>query len=164
MTINVVRNLSIKFDNYYNEYKSSKKSINVYIIKDNMLEELNNFFNIMDNDKPFYLGIDFEFNRVNDSRLVALIQLNYMDEFIVMFDPSKLNNKLKLKLKNIFFNTNCFKNGAESLDIKYLFEDFFDSDMEKEKFSNNFYDTNKFICEYLNIRDNIENKNVKYIF
>jgi len=162
MTINVVKNLSIKFDNYYNEYKNNKTSIDIYIIKDNMLEELNNFFNIMNNDKPFYLGIDFEFNRVNDVRQVALIQLNYMDEFIIMFDPSKINNKLKLKLKNIFFNTNCLKilHGAESLDIKYLFDDFFDNKMEKEKFTNNFYDT-KFICEYLNIRDNIENKKCK---
>lgn len=162
MTINVVKNLSIKFDNYYNEYKNNKTSIDIYIIKDNMLEELNNFFNIMNNDKPFYLGIDFEFNRVNDVRQVALIQLNYMDEFIIMFDPSKINNKLKLKLKNIFFNTNCLKilHGAESLDIKYLFDDFFDNRIEKEKFTNNFYDT-KFICEYLNIRDNIENKKCK---
>ena len=116
----------------------------------------------MDNDKPFYLGIDFEFNKVNNMRTVALIQLNYMDEFIIMFDPSKINNKLKLKLKNIFFNTNCLKilHGAESLDIKYLFDKFFDNRIEKEKFTNNFYDT-KFICEYLNIRDNIKNKKCK---
>ena len=53
MTINVVKNLSIKCDSYYNEYKNNKKSIDIYIIKDNMLEELNIFLILWTMINPF---------------------------------------------------------------------------------------------------------------
>ena len=163
MKINVATNLSINFKDYYCKFNKINKNINIYIIKDNELSNLNYFFDmIIANKSNFFLGIDFEFNKVNNSRQVALIQINYDDEFIIMFDPSKLTIKLNKKLKEIFFKSNCTKilHGAESLDIKYLFDSFFVNDIEKKKFINNFYDT-KFICEFLNIRDNIENKKCK---
>ena len=163
MKINVANNLSINFRDYYYKFNKINKIINIYIIKDKDLSNLKYFFDIIiANKSDFFLGIDFEFNKVNNSRHVALIQLNYNDEFIIMFDPSKLTVKLNKKLKEVFFKNNCTKilHGAESLDIKYLFDSFFDNDIEKKKFTYNFYDT-KFICEFLNVRDNVENKKCK---
>lgn len=163
MKINVTEDLIIKSSEYYKKDNILLKDINIYIIKDKYLNNLNTFFDYINNNtKEYYLGIDFEFNNINNKREVALIQINYENEFILMFDPSNLNNKLKTSLKKIFFNNKCIKilHGGESLDIKYLFDDFFSNLKERKKFINNLYDT-KFICEYKNIRDNTSNKKCK---
>tara|TARA_B110000977_G_scaffold201349_1_gene295510 strand:+ start:1584 stop:2705 length:1122 start_codon:yes stop_codon:yes gene_type:complete len=160
MIQNIVKTLSIKLKTYLSNY-SNKKNIDIYIIKDNELSNTTLFFNyILKDKKTVFLGIDFEFNNLYSekegrfTRQVALIQINYNDDFIIMFHPEHLDNNQKIKLKNIFLKDNIIKilHGAESLDIKYLFDKFFDNFYEKKQFLNNFYDT-KFMCEYLNLKD-----------
>lgn len=162
MTINVAEYISFK------EYYSKITKINninripVFIIKNNEIYKVDTFLKKININNKFYLGIDFEFNNINNKRNVALIQINYNDEFIFMFHPEKLITIHKNMLKKILFNDNCIKilHGSESLDIKYLFEQFFTNYNEKKKFLKNFYDT-KFICDYLNVRDNLSNKKCK---
>lgn len=168
MIKNINKSLSIKFSNYLLN-SSTKKQIDIYIIKDNELKKINLFFDYILKDKADgYLGIDFEFNNLfsekenRNTRQVALIQINYNDEFILMFHPEHLSEEQKNRLKNIFFKPTISKilHGAESLDVKYLFDEFFSNKNEKKKFLHNFYDT-KFICEYLNLRDKSFGKNKK---
>ena len=103
MIQNVAEN--IFFKDYYSNINNidSKKSIPVYIFKNNEINMIDYFFNIIDNNNSiFYLGIDFEFNNINNKRHVALIQINFNDNFILMFHPKKLNNYLTKKLKKYY--------------------------------------------------------------
>lgn len=112
-----------------------------------------------------YIGIDFEFNRENNKRVIALCQINfevYNDNtpYIFLFYPPDIQKQNKNILIELFTSKNTIKilHGSESLDIPYLFNDVLINIKDKNDFLVNFFDT-KYMCEYYNISNNlIKNK------
>jgi hypothetical protein len=100
------------------------------------------------------VAIDFEFNRVNNKRVIGLCQINFKinkDTDIFLFYPPNINIRLFEKLL-ISPNITKVLHGAESLDIPYLF----DHVIMKQNiplFCNNLFDT-RYLCEYYNIEHN----------
>ena len=100
------------------------------------------------------VAIDFEFNRVNNKRVIGLCQINFKINNncdIFLFYPPNINIRLFEKL---LISPNIIKvlHGAESLDIPYLFDNVI---MKKniQLFCNNLFDT-RYLCEYYNIENN----------
>lgn len=157
--------LIIDSDKYFvDEYKTNDK-YKIYIIQKinfNFFEKILYEILIKLKNNNVTFGLDFEFNKVNDSRQVALFQISIDDDVIVMFNPLELTDKLVLLLKKVLLDKNSIKimHGSESLDYIYLFQIFFIELEEKKLFVNNFYDT-KFLCEYENIFFKKENKKCK---
>jgi hypothetical protein len=107
-------------------------------------------------NKMFYIGIDFEFNKVSrESRDVALMQINLENDIsndgmiFVLYPPDLNDNKYLISL---ITNRNIIKilHGAESLDIPYMFDQLLITKENIDNFCNNFYDT-KFLCDYMNL-------------
>ena len=106
-----------------------------------------------------YLGIDFEFN----TKKIALMQLLFeiridksdkiLKKYYIIYPPN-LNEKTLTFLKmNIFANKKILKilHGAESLDIPYIVQDFFNYDtIPIIDFFLSMIDT-RYLCEYLNL-------------
>ena len=131
------------------------------------IKDMINYFNIflkIKNNK--YIGIDFEFNRVNNERKIALFQLNLESKnvkTIFMFYPPDLDsNQLKI-LKKLLFNEKIIIHGGESLDIPYLFSEIFKNKKEMVKFCKNLYDT-KFLCDYYNNVNDLQNNKCKIYY
>ena len=108
--------------------------------------------------KKRYVGIDFEFNRVNNKRQIALCQLNMEIEndntaYIFIFYPPSIKNNIFLKLLT---DTSIIKilHGGESLDVPYLFSEVLLNDTDKYNFCINLVDT-RYMCEYYNISNNL---------
>jgi len=108
--------------------------------------------------KKRFTGIDFEFNRVNNKRQIALCQLNMETEndntaYIFIFYPPDIKNNIFLKLLT---DTSIVKilHGGESLDIPYLFSEVLINDLDKYNFCINLFDT-RYMCEYYNISNNL---------
>lgn len=147
-----------------NKYMNNENT-NIYIIKKNnfnfMKDYLNNLIKKLKKNNITF-GLDFEFNKINDTRQVALFQLSIDYDTIIMFNPLELTNELIKLIKSVLLDSNSIKimHGSESLDYIYLFENFFTNFEEKKLFVNNFYDT-KFLCEYENILYKNENKKCK---
>jgi hypothetical protein len=127
-----------------------------------MIQYIKNYLKIT---QKKYIGIDFEFNRENNKRVIALCQINFevkndKTHYIFLFYPpdiQKLNNNILVEL---FTSKNTIKilHGSESLDIPYLFSEILININDKNDFLVNFYDT-KYMCEYYNISNNfIQNK------
>jgi hypothetical protein len=100
------------------------------------------------------VAIDFEFNRVNNKRVIGLCQINFKinnKANIFLFYPPNINIRLFEKL---LISPNIIKvlHGAESLDIPYLF-DHVVMKQNISKFCNNLFDT-RYLCEYYNIENN----------
>ena len=111
------------------------------------------------------IGIDFEFNRVNDKRQIAVCQINLEDitteANIIIFDPKKIN-KIQMGLfKKLLLSSKVSKilHGGESLDIPYLFNNILKTLKEQRIFAKTFYDT-KFLCDFYNL-DQKKNKRCK---
>lgn len=148
-------------------------NVKYIIFKTDTKEKLNIFllfiriFYIIDPSLTNYLGIDFEFN----TKIAALIQIcfegfkipddNNIYSFIFIFDPNQLTDSDKKCLINKYFiNDKYLKilHGAESLDVPYLFETFFNNNKKIIKqFTKNYIDT-RYLCEYYN-RDQLKNEN-----
>ena len=146
----------------------NKKIYNIYVAKDkhkiNIMINYFNYFIELKNKK--YIGIDLEFNKVSrTNRDVALIQLNLEIEnnnngIIFVLDPKILNNNEKNSLINLLTTKDIIKiiHGGESLDIPYLYNQLFNSDINLiNNFSENLYDT-KYLCEYNHIINNKKGK------
>ena len=120
----------------------------------------------------YIIGIDFEFNRVNNMRRIALCQINMEikdanEAYIFMFYPPDL-----IKCCNIFTKSNIFLklltctkiikilHGSESLDIPYLFSEVLESKKDINNFCKNMFDT-KTMCEYYNTSNNLINNKCK---
>ncbi len=128
---------------------------NVIICKDNMsIMYLETFIKEFINKKGNkIIGIDFEFNRKDNMRVIALCQINFeIDNIskIFLFYPPDINIKL---LDKLLSTNDIIKilHGGESLDIPYLFTEVVSN---KELFCKNLFDT-KYLCEYYNIKNNI---------
>ena len=126
-----------------------------------MIQYITKFLSI---EEKRYVGIDFEFNRVNNIRRVALCQLNLEikslnEHYIFLFYPPDIT-----KISNIFLellvSTNIVKilHGGESLDIPYLFSEVLINRIDRDNFLINLFDT-KYMCEYYNVSNKLtENK------
>ena len=123
------------------------------------------------NIKTHTIGVDFEFNRVNNKRRIALCQINMEIKdnnmaYIFMFYPPDIIKRSNLTKSNIFTRlltcTNIIKilHGGESLDIPYLFSEVFETNEEIDNFCKNMFDT-KTMCEYYNISNNLINNKCK---
>jgi hypothetical protein len=103
------------------------------------------------------IGLDFEFNRINNKREIALCQIIFLKNKksdIFLFYPPNIK-------KNVFEDlliSNCIKiiHGGESLDLPYLFDNIINKN-SRDKFCNNLIDT-RYLCEYYNASNNLDNK------
>jgi hypothetical protein len=102
------------------------------------------------------IGIDFEFNRVNNAREIALCQLNMEEDnnnpYIFIFYPPDIKTNI---FNRLLTSPDIIKilHGGESLDIPYLFSSILVTDKDKYLFSKNLFDT-KYMCEYYNAFNN----------
>lgn len=132
-----------------------------------MIDFFKNFINQQNKNikKKFYLGMDFEYNRVRKTeRDIALFQINLESEIddigtIFVFYPPELNNYHQSVLIDLITNENMYKiiHGGESLDIPYLFDQLLKTEDKIHNFCKNLFDT-KYLCEMGHI---IENKQKK---
>lgn len=112
------------------------------------------------------VGIDFEFNRVNNERQIALFQINLESnnmKTIFMFYPPDLNKEQLKVLKQLLYNEEIIIHGGESLDIPYLFSEIFIKKKNIIKFLKNVKDT-KFLCESYNNENNLKDYKCKIYF
>jgi hypothetical protein len=132
----------------------------IYICKDDKLnlfleEYILNFIKINANNK--IIGIDFEFNRINNKRVIALCQINFSidnNSDIFLFYPPNIKKDIFVKL----LTSNIIKvlHGGESLDIPYLFDNIL-SINDRKDFYKNLFDT-RYMCEYYNAENKIDSK------
>lgn len=106
------------------------------------------------------IGIDFEFNRVGNTRKVALCQINMEVDGdnqpnIFLFYPPDINKNTLIKL---FTAPNIIRilHGGESLDVPYLFSEVLTNKVDMIKFCDSLVDT-RFMCEYYNVYNNMIN-------
>jgi hypothetical protein len=117
---------------------------------------LERYINIFINSKGNkIIGIDFEFNRVKNSREIALCQiifeLNNKNDVFLFYPP----NISKDIFKKLLIANNIIKilHGSESLDIPYLYSNILNNN-DRDLFLKNLFDT-RYMCEYYNIDNNI---------
>jgi hypothetical protein len=113
------------------------------------------FINNTHSKKKYYVGLDFEFSEGK----IALCQLGFFPKrkfkHIFILDPKTLSDKHKELLIKTVFVSKMYKilHGAESLDIPYVFTEFFDNNKDYiMKFTNYMFDT-RFLCEYTKIHN-----------
>jgi hypothetical protein len=133
----------------------------------NKIEEMTLYFiNFIKNykDNNPIVGIDFEFNNINNKREIALFQINLEtnnnNPIIYLFYPPDLTNKQIIILKDLLMTDYIKKiiHGGESLDIPYLFKNIFTTNNEQIMFCKNLFDT-KYLCEFYNLKNKLtENK------
>lgn len=143
---------------------------NYNLILGNSTENLNKMINyfktFMKIDDKKYIGIDFEFNRVNNERKIALFQINLESpniKTIFMFYPPDLTKKQLKVLKQLLYSENIIIHGGESLDMPYLFSEIFIKNKNIIKFLKNVKDT-KFMCESYNYENNYTEYKCKIYF
>jgi hypothetical protein len=132
----------------------------IYICNtDNNNKKLEKYIQDFINKKSYKLiGIDFEFNRKNNKREIALCQIIFIndtkDKDIFLFYPPNINKNIFEKL---LISDNIIKilHGGESLDMPYLFDNIINKN-NRNKFLMNLHDT-KYLCEYYNAENNIVN-------
>jgi hypothetical protein len=124
--------------------------------KENIKKMINYFKTFMKINDKKSVGIDFEFNRVNNERKIALFQINLESpntKTIFMFYPPDLDKKQIKVLKQLLYTENIIIHGGESLDMPYLFSEIFIKNKNIIKFLKNVKDT-KFMCESYNYENN----------
>lgn len=131
------------------------------------IEKMINYFKIfMKIESKKNVGIDFEFNRINNERKIALFQINLESintKTIFMFYPPDLNKKQMKVLKQLLFTENIVIHGGESLDMPYLFSEIFIKNKNIIKFLKNVKDT-KFLCESYNYENNLKDYKCKIYY
>lgn len=161
----LLTNLANKYS--ISKVKTRKLEKNIYYInvitnkkkEDNMISIINI---IMNNYNNIIIGIDFEFNKVSKTdRDVALMQINIETNiagYIFILDPKLLSKNNKNKLIDFITKKEIIKvlHGSESLDIPYLFKQFFETLEQIDNFCINLYDT-KYYCDYNNLQSNLQN-------
>jgi len=117
------------------------------------------FIKIIKNVSNKLVGIDFEFNNINNKRQIALMQFNIYngDKKIYIINPLLIDKNQMEILKTFLFKNKIIMHGAESLDIPNMFNEILLTDNERIQFLKNYIDT-KFLCEYQNILNNYNRK------
>jgi hypothetical protein len=132
----------------------------IYICKENKLDRFleKYILDYIDNKSGIkIIGIDFEFNRVNNVRQIALCQINFTinsKSDIFLFYPPNIDIKIFRKL---LISDNIIKilHGSESLDIPYLYDNIIGKEYRRD-FCKNFFDT-RYMCEYYNATNKVVN-------
>lgn len=143
---------------YFNKKNTKKYKVIVCDNNDkikNMILYFSKYLKEYKNKNPI-VGIDFEFNNINNKREIALFQINLEsddnDPMIYLFYPPELSENqidiLKKLLMTKYIKT--IIHGGESLDIPYLFKNIFTTNEEQIMFCKNLYDT-KYLCEFYNL-------------
>ena len=107
------------------------------------------------------VGIDFEFNNINNKRHIALCQMNFdtkeKKSFIYLFNPTDLSIEQLNVFRNLLNNNNIrfILHGGESLDLPYIFNNILIK--KRYPFLSNLIDT-RYLCDYYHIENNIVNK------
>lgn len=117
------------------------------------------FYN--ENESNLHVGIDFEFNE----RKIALCQVAFFSsrtsKFIFIFNPNELDGiQTDFIIKFMFTSNSIVKivHGSDSLDIPYLFQEFFmGNHLYIYDFIKNIIDI-RFLCEYNKITVNYSDK------
>ena len=131
-----------------------------------MIDYFKNFIKLQNKNikEKFYLGMDFEFNRVRKTEKdIALFQINLENDsnegMIFVFYPPELSNSEMSILIDLLTNEHIIKiiHGGESLDIPYLFDQVFKDTKIINSFCKNLFDT-KYLCEYGHIETNFKGK------
>jgi hypothetical protein len=152
--------------NYFNTKNTKIYNVIICDTKSKIEGMILYFINFIKNykDNNPIIGIDFEFNNINNKREIALFQINletiYNDPTIFLFYPPDLTNNQMNILKELLMTKYIKKiiHGGESLDIPYLFKNIFTTNDEQIMFCKNLYDT-KYLCEYYNLANKLtENK------
>jgi hypothetical protein len=119
--------------------------------------------NIYSAKYPIYMGIDFEFNTKKVALMQVLFEIHKKNKIIKKYYilyPPNLNETVSDYFKyNIMGNTKILKilHGAESLDIPYLIDDYFNLEIEPAiDFFTSMVDT-RYLCEYLNLSNTKSN-------
>ncbi len=147
----------MKIDDYNLILGDDKKNL------DKMIHYFKTFMKI---DDKKYVGIDFEFNRVNNERVIGLFQINLESpntKTIFMFYPPDLSKKQIKVLKKLLYSEDIIIHGGESLDMPYLFSKIFVKNKNIIKFLKNVRDT-KFMCESYNYENNLTENKCKIYF
>ena len=133
-------------------------NVNDVFIADNN-DKNNEFSKIIKNVSNKLIGIDFEFNNINNKREIALMQINIYnsDKKIYIINPLLFDKNQMEILKTFLFKNKIIMHGAESLDIPNMFNEILLTDNERVQFLKNYIDT-KFLCEYQNILNNYNKK------
>jgi hypothetical protein len=132
----------------------------IYICKESKIDRFleKYILDYIDNNSGVkIIGIDFEFNRVNNVRQIALCQINFTinsKSDIFLFYPPNIDINIFRKL---LISDNIIKilHGSESLDIPYLYDNIIGK-ADRNKFCKNFFDT-RYMCEYYNATNKIIN-------
>jgi hypothetical protein len=150
----------------------NNKVYNILLVDNNekinfMTEYFKNFNELQNKNlkEKFYLGMDFEYNRVRKTeRDIALFQINLERDnsnegVIFVFYPPELSKKQMNVLIDLITNEHMIKiiHGGESLDIPYLFDQVLKDKKLIYSFCKNLFDT-KYLCEYGHIEKNINSK------
>ena len=131
-----------------------------------MIDYFKNFIKLQNKNikEKFYLGMDFEFNRVRKTdKDIALFQINLENDsnesIIFVFYPPELNNSEMTILIDLLTNEHIIKilHGGESLDIPYLFDQVLKDKELINSFCKNLFDT-KYLCEYGHIEKDFKGK------
>lgn len=149
----------------------NKKKYLIKICKNNLDNKNMILFLEKNLNKNLNVSLDFEFNRneQNTEREIALMQIcidtnNESNHIYLLYPPSLKDNELQyLKLFLMNDKVNKIIHGGESLDIPYLFKNFFTNKNEQILFTKNLYDT-KFLCEYYNIYKNFVDRKCKIYY
>ena len=154
-------NIYKKINNKKYFKQNIKKEYNIYLCdKVDKINKMVSFFkNTIQKNKKLIIGIDFEFNNINNKREIALCQMNIEDHNngnIFIFYPPDLNNNQMKIFKNLLTNGNFLKilHGGESLDIPYLFNNILLTKEDRINFCNNLIDT-RYLCEYYFLKNKI---------
>lgn len=135
----------------------------IYICKESKMDRFleKYILEYIENKGDKIIGIDFEFNRVNNIRQIALCQINFTinsKSDIFLFYPPNIDINIFRKL---LISDNIIKilHGSESLDIPYLYDNIITEEFRKD-FCKNFFDT-RYMCEYYNAINKIVNGKCK---
>ena len=157
---------------FYPSINSKKYTVyvsdNVNKIK-SMIDYFNQYSNQASDPNEYMIGIDFEFNNINNKREIALFQINLetkeKETRIYLFYPPMLNSKQISSVKSLLINNKItvILHGGESLDIPYLFDNIITTEKEQISFCQNLIDT-KYLCEYYHLENNKEDSRCKIYY
>ena len=131
------------------------KDVKIIDNKDKIID----FIKYIKNISNKLVGIDLEFNNINNKREIALVQINIYNSYkkIFIINPLDFDKNQIEVFKTFLFKNKIIMHGAESLDIPNMFNEILLTDNERIQFLKNYIDT-KFLCEYQNILNNYNRK------
>ncbi len=162
---NLVNELSVKELNSKTEYKSLKHNIKYKIVVTTSIHKRKLFalFLLMYSIEPYltkkkyYIGIDYEFYKGKDIRLMQINcerkprKKGEITSYIWIIKPPDLDSKMhSVMIKYMLEHDKIYKimNGADALDTPYMIKELFKEDKKTiQRFFSTFVDL-RYMCEY----------------